>query len=201
MTFPPLILPVLLAAMRPTFLPEEAPRLTVEAFPICRWLPPPWGCSTGFMATPRTFGQLFLFTLYLWKALPALRIGLSILPPPAIHPTMARLAEGITFLHPGLLGVRVVGDHGGIVAGGPGELAAITSLLLKVAHDGSLGHVADGHHVADGKVGLLAAVHELSSVHTLSSDEELLLHLVSVRIPEVGHGKGSATAWVVDDPH
>ena len=59
-----------------------------------------------------------------------------------------------------------MGDHGGIVAGGPGELAAITSLLLKVAHDGSLGHVADGHHVADGKVGLLAAVHELSSVHT-----------------------------------
>ena len=34
---------------------------------------------------------------------------------------------------------------------------------------------------------------------TLSSDEELLLHLVAVRIPEVGHGKGSATAWVVDD--
>ena len=34
---------------------------------------------------------------------------------------------------------------------------------------------------------------------TLSSDEELLLHLVSVGIPEVGHGKGSATAWVVDD--
>ena len=43
-----------------------------------------------------TLGQLFLFTLYLWKALPALRIGLSILPPPAIHPTMARLADGIT---------------------------------------------------------------------------------------------------------
>merc|ERR1719346_142700 len=102
-------------------------------------------------------------------------------------------------LHPGLLGVRVVGDDGGVVAGGPGELAAITSLFLKVAHDGSLGHVADGHHVADGKVGLLAAVHELSSVHALSSDEELLLHLVSVRIPEVGHGKGSATAWVVND--
>merc|ERR1719150_1896709 len=75
----------------------------------------------------------------------------------------------------------------------------ITSLLLEVAYNGSLGHVADGHHVADGKVGLFAAVHKLSSVHALSSDEELLLHLVAVRIPEVGHGKGSATAWVVDD--
>ena len=34
---------------------------------------------------------------------------------------------------------------------------------------------------------------------TLGSDEELLLHLVSVGIPKVGHGKWSATAWVVDD--
>ena len=42
---------------------------------------------------------------------------------------------------------------------------------------------------------LLSRKHRL----TLSSDEELLLHLVSVGIPEVGHGKGSATAWVVDD--
>lgn len=54
MTFPPLILPVLLAAMRPTFLPALAPLQTVEALPMCWWLPPPWGCSTGFMATPRT---------------------------------------------------------------------------------------------------------------------------------------------------
>merc|ERR1719239_63556 len=126
--FPPRILPVLLAAIRPTFFPEEAPRLTVEAFPICWWLPPPWGCSTGFMATPRTLGQLFLFTLYLWYARPALRIGLSILPPPAIHPTMARLAEGITFFEPDgsltlVLGVGVVSNDGGVVAGGPGKLA------------------------------------------------------------------------------
>jgi hypothetical protein len=26
----------------------------VEAWPMCWWLPPPCGCSTGFMATPRT---------------------------------------------------------------------------------------------------------------------------------------------------
>lgn len=24
---------------------------------MCWWLPPPWGCSTGFMATPRTCTQ------------------------------------------------------------------------------------------------------------------------------------------------
>merc|ERR1719216_633963 len=99
-TFPPLILPVLLAAIRPIFLPALAPLQTVEALPICWWLPPPWGCSTGFIATPRTLGQLFLFTRYLWKARPAFRIGLSILPPPPMQPTMALLAEGITFLEP-----------------------------------------------------------------------------------------------------
>merc|ERR1719216_403690 len=99
-TFPPLILPVLLAAIRPIFLPALAPLQTVEALPICWWLPPPWGCSTGFMHTPRTLGQQFLFTLYLWYARPAFNNGLSIRPPPATIPTLARLNEGMTFLIP-----------------------------------------------------------------------------------------------------
>ena len=30
-----------------TFLPAEVSLRTVEAMPICWWLPPPWGCSTG----------------------------------------------------------------------------------------------------------------------------------------------------------
>ena len=47
-----------------------------------------------------TLGQQFLLALYLWQALPAFSMGLSILPPPATMPTMARLAEGITFLVP-----------------------------------------------------------------------------------------------------
>ena len=38
------------------------------------------------MATPLTLGHSFLLTLYLWKALPALRRGLSVLPPPATTP-------------------------------------------------------------------------------------------------------------------
>ena len=32
---------------------------------------------------------------------------------------------------------------------------------LEVAHDGTLGHGANGEHVANGKHGLLAAVHKL----------------------------------------
>ncbi len=51
----PLIRPVLRAAIRPTFLPADRPRPTVEALPMCWWLPPPCGCSTGFIATPRTW--------------------------------------------------------------------------------------------------------------------------------------------------
>ena len=69
-------------------------------------------------------------------------------------------------LDPGPLGVGVVGDDSCVVARSPGKLATVTGLLLKVAHNGSLRHVADGHDVADGEVGLLAAVHKLSSVHT-----------------------------------
>jgi len=37
----PLMRPVLLAAMRPTFWPEEAYLLMVPGLPKCLWLPPP----------------------------------------------------------------------------------------------------------------------------------------------------------------
>merc|ERR1711921_22319 len=97
---PPRRRPVLRAAISPTFLPAGLSLLMVEGLPICWWLPPPWGCSTGFIATPRTFGQLFLLTLYLWKARPAFKMGLSIRPPPATIPIIARLADGRTFLAP-----------------------------------------------------------------------------------------------------
>ena len=35
-------------------------------------------------------------------------------------------------LHPGPLGVGVVGDDGGVVAGGPGNLTSVTGLLLQI---------------------------------------------------------------------
>ena len=57
LTAVPFNLPVLRAAMSPTFCPGAASLLTVEACPICWWLPPPWGCSTGFIATPRTWNS------------------------------------------------------------------------------------------------------------------------------------------------
>jgi len=50
--------------MSPTFWPGGASRRTVDACPMCWWLPPPCGCSTGFMATPRT-----------WRGAPLVRAG------------------------------------------------------------------------------------------------------------------------------
>merc|ERR1719348_134818 len=68
-------------------------------------------------------------------------------------------------LHPGPLGVGVVGNDCGVVARGTGELAAVSGLLLKIADNGTLGHVPNG------QLGLLTTVHKLASVHTLSGNE------------------------------
>ena len=81
-------------------------------------------------------------------------------------------------LDTGLLGVGVVGDDGGEVAGSASHLAAVAGLLLEVGDDGSLGHLADGHDVADRQLGLLAAVDELAGVHALDGDHQLLADLV-----------------------
>merc|ERR1719336_3171587 len=102
-------------------------------------------------------------------------------------------------LDPGPLGVGVVGDHDGVVAGGTGDTATVAGLLLQVGDDGTLGHLSNGHDVSDGELGLLSAVDELSGVDTLGGDEELLAGLVPVGIAEVDDSKGSTTAGVVND--
>ena len=43
-----------------TLRPCALSRRTVAGLPICWWLPPPKGCSTGFIHTPRTTGHSFL---------------------------------------------------------------------------------------------------------------------------------------------
>ena len=45
-------------------------------------------------------------------------------------------------LDTGPLGVHVVGDDGGVVAGASSQTAAITGLLLQVGDDGTFGHHA-----------------------------------------------------------
>jgi len=102
-------------------------------------------------------------------------------------------------LDAGPLGVGVVGDDSAEVAAGPGKLAAVTSLLLNAAHDGSLRHHTHGQDVANLQNGLLASVHKLSSVHPLAGDKGLSLGLVLVGVTEGYLSQGSTTAGVVDD--
>mmetsp|Transcript_6085 Transcript_6085/g.15487 ORF Transcript_6085/g.15487 Transcript_6085/m.15487 type:complete len:221 (-) Transcript_6085:62-724(-) len=96
-------------------------------------------------------------------------------------------------------GIRVLGHDDPVGSGGPGEAASVSSVPLDVAHDGSLGHGADGHHVTDGKAGLLARVNELARVHALGGDEGLLLVLVADGVLEGDPRKGSTASGVVDD--
>merc|ERR1719436_1123888 len=98
--FPPRRIPVRRAAIRPTFWPGTAAREIVVGWPTCWWLPPPCGCSTGFIAEPRALGQQLRLTRYLWKLLPAFSTGLSILPPPAAMPTTARHVAGTVLREP-----------------------------------------------------------------------------------------------------
>lgn len=60
------------------------------------------------MHTPRTIGHSFLFALYLWNAVPALSMGLSIRPPPAIRPTIALHLLEMVFLAPEGILMRVL---------------------------------------------------------------------------------------------
>ena len=86
-----------------------------------------------------------------------------------------------------------VADDGGVVAGCPGEGAAVADLLLDVADDGAFWALRDGEGVPDGERGLLAAVYERAGVEALGRDEGLLAELVAVRVPEDDAGEGRAT--------
>jgi len=65
-------------------------------------------------------------------------------------------------LDSGSAGVWVVGHDGAVAAGGLGDLAAVTGLLLQGAHDRTFWHLADWHDVTDAELGLLTAVHKLA---------------------------------------
>merc|ERR1719495_2261636 len=95
--------------------------------------------------------------------------------------------------------IRVVGDDGGVVAGGSGQFATISQLLLQLADDGALRHGADRHYVADGQRRLLAAVDELTRVHALDGDERLLALLKFVGISKLDDGQRCAASGVVND--
>ncbi len=113
-----------------------------------------------------------------------------------------------------------LGHDGAVITGGPGNAstaanlkdqvevillrlckntASVTNLVLKIAHNGSLGHLANRKHVADSELRLLAAINKLASVHALSGNEQLLLETVLVHVPELNDSEGRTTARIMDD--
>jgi len=52
------------------------------------------------LATPLILGQFYNLALCLWKETPAFKIGFSVLPPPAMIPTMALTDPFKVFLDP-----------------------------------------------------------------------------------------------------
>src|SRR5512143_268767 len=84
----PLRRPVCLAAMWPTFPPGGVPLATVVGLPTWCCLPP-WGWLYAAWWTPLGTGQSLCWAVFLYHWLPALSIGFSSLPPPAITPIWA----------------------------------------------------------------------------------------------------------------
>ena len=76
-------------------------------------------------------------------------------------------------LDAGLAGVMVVTNDGNVVAGSTAERTTVTSLLLNVGNNGTLGHGPEREDVADGQRGLLSGVDELAGVHALIGNETI----------------------------
>jgi hypothetical protein len=96
-------------------------------------------------------------------------------------------------------GLGVVGDDDAVVTAGASEHTAVTSLGLDVAHDATLGDVAQGHHVANGHGSLGTAEHRLASEHTLGGNHELLDAAELVRVAELHACKRGTTPRLVLD--
>src|SRR6056297_666334 len=86
--------------MSPTLRPGGALREIDLGLPGCWRPPPPNGWSTAFIATPRTRGYFVPRAFILWCFLPALTYGLSVRPPPATTPMVARHCGSRRFISP-----------------------------------------------------------------------------------------------------
>lgn len=178
---------------------------------------PPWGWSTGFMATPRVLGQLLRLTANLCLAREASVSVVNNLLQQSCYQGK-RTQEGLVGsattsnntdhssglgvdnllgtggeLDAGLALIGVVADNGDVVAGGAAESTTVANLLLDVRDDGTLRHLTEGKDVADGQGSLLSGVDELAGVHALVGDEGLGDLLESVGVAEHDLGEGSTS--------
>lgn len=66
----------------------------------------------------------------------------------------------------GFLGLRVVGDHGGVVSGCPSQLSTVTRLLLQTADDGTLRHDTNRQHIANVQLGYKSEDYNVTPTNT-----------------------------------
>ena len=78
-------------------------------------------------------------------------------------------------LHTGPASIDVVTDDGNVVARCPTQRATVTSLLLDVGNNGTLGHGAERKNISNGQRSLLSSVDELACVHSLVGDKTVSL--------------------------
>jgi len=95
--------------------------------------------------------------------------------------------------------VGVVGDHGGAVAGGSGQLATVAELLFDVADGRTLRQATDRQDVADLQAGSLAARDRLTGVHSFGGDEQLLSQAIFIWITEGDDRQRCSSTRIVDD--
>jgi hypothetical protein len=92
-----------------------------------------------------------------------------------------------------------VGNHHGKGTAAPSKRTSVPQLGLDVAHNRSFWHGSQRQHIPYRKSGLLPAVHELAGVHAFRAEDQLVVLLVVVRVPELDLGDGGTATGVVQD--
>jgi len=95
--------------------------------------------------------------------------------------------------------ILVLRDDGGVVTRSACDNAAVTSICLDVADDGTFRELADGENVADLERCSSARDDGQTGVDTLRSNDELLAAALAILLGVLDDREERATAGVVDD--
>jgi len=102
-------------------------------------------------------------------------------------------------LDSGLAGIWVVGNDGNISTRSFGDLTSVTTFLFQRTGDNTFRHGANWQTVTNRKLGFLTAMDKLTSADTFGANDGFSSLSVFVWIVEDDSGKGSTSAWIVDD--
>lgn len=92
-----------------------------------------------------------------------------------------------------------MGNDGAVASRRLCDLAAVASLLLQRAHDGTFRHGSNRQNVANIELRLLSAMDKLSSADTFGADHRFGDPAVLVGVLELNFSEGSASARVMYD--